>query len=113
MGVCACNSAPKDSCIDTSPAVAAAGVSGSTCTGNCVSLAVPDAGAIPFCAIDCTTGGQSSCSDTRTCASLLSLGIVDSGTSYCIYECPKSGGGNDAGACPFGYTCYSPLGVCF
>ncbi|HEY2368869.1 MAG TPA: hypothetical protein VGH87_20880 [Polyangiaceae bacterium] len=113
LGACACNSAPKDSCVDPSTSVAAAGAAASSCTGKCVSLDVPDAGAIPFCAIDCTTGGQSSCQDTRTCASLQSLGILDSGTSYCIYECAKADAGSDAAACPSGYNCYTPLGVCF
>jgi hypothetical protein len=111
--LCACNSGPKDSCVDPATNVGAIAVPPSSCTGKCVSLEVPDAGAIPFCAIDCTTGGQSSCTDTRTCASLQSLGLADSGTSYCIYECAKLDGGNDASTCPGGYTCYVPLGVCF
>ena len=117
LGASACNSAPKDSCVDPSTSVAASGVAPSSCTGKCISLEVPEAGAIPFCAIDCTTGGQASCTDTRTCASLQSLGLLDSGTSYCIYECAKidadGGRENDAGICPAGYSCYTPLGVCF
>jgi hypothetical protein len=115
--LCACNSAPKDSCAVPGHSVIASGSIPTTCEGTCAALPLAsgdgggDAG-ILFCTIDCTDGGQSECTiDGTTCISAQSKGFnIDK--SFCLYACGTDDAGNDAGSCPSPYFCFTDAGVC-
>ena len=112
MGLCACNSAPKDSCTPYTQSVLGAGIAPPSCEGTCASLPVTDGGNFLFCTINCTDAGQNACGDSgTTCISAQSKGInVDQ--SYCFFACGTDDAGNDAGSCPSPLFCYADAGVC-
>jgi len=101
-GAYACNAAPKNTCTPYSHAVSASGTPPSSCDGVCESamLLPPDAGpdatavTYEFCTVNCTQGGNATCSEGTTCVPVLEAG------SYCIPTC-----GADAAPCPTPFTC--------
>ena len=102
---CACNSAPKNTCTEPEPAIAAAGKEPATCPTPCATFAVPadagiDASTIKACVVNCT-GNASACDPTTVCTP-----VGDAG-SFCITPCDDAGLCSGGDFCVFG-ACVSP-----
>jgi hypothetical protein len=114
LGVCACNSAPKETCTPYTQSVVAAGTPPASCDGTCASLPLADGGdaGFLFCTIECTDGGQPACGDSgTTCISAQSKGF-NSDRSFCFFACGTDDAGNNLGSCLSPLFCYPEAGVC-
>lgn len=106
--LCACNTAPKNTCTPYVNSLAAAGTPPASCNGPCTAVSTGADASFQICTIDCTAGGQAECTTGTACFSAAPIGIKK---SYCLLVCGTDDAGNDAGSCPSPLACYE-AGVC-